>query len=107
MREIATLVYPSSILGRTSNDRIRSVNPGVKMTDDEIKRLIKGRDECWNDLVEFKNHYNDLRNKAIELGLKFEDIDPAAIKLHAKIVRAELMIKHPGFIQAEIPRMSN
>lgn len=65
------------------------------MTEDEIKRLVAGRDEVWHDLVEFKNHYNDLRNKAVELGLKFEDIDPAAIKLHAKICMTEMRIKHP------------
>jgi len=77
------------------------------MTDDEIEKLIKGRDELWNDLLEFKNHYNDLRNKSVKLGLTFHDIDPAAIKLHSKICLAEIRINNPGieFPGKELPIM--
>lgn len=64
------------------------------ITKDQVDKLKAGRDECWSDLLALKNHYNDLCNKAVELGLKFEDIDPDAIKLVSKICMTEMRINY-------------
>lgn len=61
------------------------------MTENE-KKLAAGRDECWNDLLALRDHYNDLRNKAVKLGLRFEDIDPSVIELLAKIGMTQMRI---------------
>lgn len=69
------------------------------MTEQEadkiIESLVAGRDECWQDLLKLRDYYNELRNKAVELGLKFEDINPDAITLTSKIGITEMRINHP------------
>lgn len=51
-----------------------------------FEKLIEGRDECWRDLVKMKDLFIE--------HVKDEDFSDEAVKLLAKVMAAEIALKH-------------
>ena len=61
------------------------------MTDREkLEKIVKGRDECWHDLVKMKNLFME--------HVKDEDLSDEAVKLLAKVMAAEISLKLTDYL---------